>query len=172
MSLFDNPPLLSGQNAHGGIALFWKHAFDNYITPLTNTDSDRIVGIKCDFDNSSPLYISSVYLPTSSQKDIDFLEYFDHLTIYHSLSVKCYVILMGDFNGDLGEKSAREPNQRSLNLLELADYFNLCPINFWDYVMGLLIHLFLIVGDIVPHLITFSCPTVCSTKHTLLKRLI
>ena len=40
---------------------------------------------------------------------------------------------MGDFNGDLGnslgEKSAREPNQRHLKLLELADYFNLCPIN-------------------------------------------
>ena len=40
---------------------------------------------------------------------------------------------MGDINGDLGnfsgEKSAREPNQRGLKLLELADYFNLCPIN-------------------------------------------
>ena len=55
------------------IIRFWKHAFDDYITPLTNIHSDRIVGIKCDFDNSSPLYILSVYLPTSSQKDIDFL---------------------------------------------------------------------------------------------------
>ena len=49
------------------------------------------------------------------------------------LSVKGYVILMGDFNKDLGnslgEKSAREPNQCGLKLLELADYFNLCPIN-------------------------------------------
>ena len=81
------------QNAHGGVALFWKHAFDDYITPLTNIHSDRIVGIKCDFDNSSPLYILSVYLPTSSQNH------------------------------------AREPNQRGLKLLELADYFNLCPVN-------------------------------------------
>ena len=36
---------------------------------------------------------------------------------------------MGDFNGDLanslGQKSAREPNQRGLKLLELAGYFNL-----------------------------------------------
>ena len=40
---------------------------------------------------------------------------------------------MGDCKGDLGnsldEKSAREPSQRGLKLLELADYFNLCPIN-------------------------------------------
>ena len=116
VSSFDNSPLLSGQNAHGGVALFWKHAFDVYITPLTNIHSDRIVGIKCDFDNSSSLYILSAYLPISSQKDIDFLEYFNHLWALHdSLSVKGYVILMGDFNGDLGnslgEKSAREPNQ-------------------------------------------------------------
>ena len=114
VSSFDNPPLLSGQ--------FRKHAFNDYITPLTNIHSDRIVGIKCDFDNSSPLYIVSVYLPTSSQKDIDFLECFDHLcALYDSLSVKCYVILMGNFNGDLGnslgEKSAREPNQHGLKLL-------------------------------------------------------
>ena len=92
------------------------------------------MGIKCDFDNSSPLYILSVYLPTSSQKDIDFLKYINHLwALYDSLSVECYVILMEDFNGDLGnslgEKSAREPNQRGLKLLEMADYFNLCPIN-------------------------------------------
>ena len=54
----------------------------------------------------------SVYLPTSSQKDIDFLEYF-----------------IGDFNeyldNSLGEKSAREPNQRGLKLLEMADHFGL-----------------------------------------------
>ena len=104
------------------------------LTPLTNIHSDRIVGIKCDFYNSSSLYILSVNLPTSSQKDIDFLEYFDYLwALYDSLSVKCYVILMGDFNRDLrnslGEKIAREPNQHGLKLLELADYFNLCPIN-------------------------------------------
>ena len=68
-SSFEKSPLLSGQNAHGGVALFWKHAFDDYIT---NIHSGRIVGIKYDFDNSSPLYILSVYLPIRSQKDIDF----------------------------------------------------------------------------------------------------
>ena len=49
------------------------------------------------------------------------------------LSVKGYVIVMGDCNGDLGNslghKSTREPNQRGRKLLEFADYFNLCPVN-------------------------------------------
>ena len=40
-----------------GVALFWKHAFDDYITPLTNIQSDHIVEIKGDFDDSDPLYI-------------------------------------------------------------------------------------------------------------------
>ena len=89
VSASDNPPILSGQNAHGGVALFWKHVFDDYITPLTNIQSDRIVGIKCVFDDSNPLYILSVYLPTSSHNDNVFLEYFDHLwALYDSLSVK------------------------------------------------------------------------------------
>ena len=70
VSASDNPPLLSGKNAHWGIELFWKHAFDDYITPLTNIQSDRIVGIKCFFDDSNPLYILSVYLPTSSHNDM------------------------------------------------------------------------------------------------------
>ena len=33
VSASDNP----GQNAHGGVALFWKHGFDDYITPLIPT---------------------------------------------------------------------------------------------------------------------------------------
>ena len=32
MNASDNPPLLSVQNAHGGVALFWKHAFNDCIT--------------------------------------------------------------------------------------------------------------------------------------------
>ena len=31
VSIFDNLPLLSGQNAHGGVALFWKHVFDDFL---------------------------------------------------------------------------------------------------------------------------------------------
>ena len=76
---FDNPPLLSGQNVHGGVALFWKHTLDDYITPSTNIQSDCIVGIKCVFDDSNPPYILSVYLPTSNHIDNEILEYFDHL---------------------------------------------------------------------------------------------
>ena len=42
----------------------------------------------------------------------------------------------------------------------------------WGHVVDPLIHFFLIVGDIVPHLITFLCLTVCLMKYVLLKLLI
>ena len=70
-----------------GAALFWKNAFDGNIIPLTDIQSDRIVGIRCVFDDSNPLYILGVYLPTSSHNDNEFLEYFEYLwALYDYLS--------------------------------------------------------------------------------------
>ena len=43
------------------------------------------------------------------------------------------MLILGDLNDDLGnslgDKSNYEPNQRGLKLLDLADFFNLCPVN-------------------------------------------
>ena len=57
VSAEDNPSILSGKAAHGGVALFWKNCIKNMLTPLENIDSDRIVGIRCDFNDNSPLFI-------------------------------------------------------------------------------------------------------------------
>ena len=56
VSADDNPYILSGRIAHGGIALLWKRMIDHFVTPLENIESDRIVGIRCDFDNYDPLF--------------------------------------------------------------------------------------------------------------------
>ena len=43
------------------------------------------------------------------------------------------MLILGDLNGDLGnslgDKGSYEPNQRGLKLLDLVDFFNLCPVN-------------------------------------------
>ena len=48
------------------------------------------------------------------------------------MSVNVFVIVMGDFNGDLGnslgDKAKHDPNQHGLKLLDFAIYFNLCPV--------------------------------------------
>ena len=135
------------------------------------------MGIECDFDNSSLLYILCVCLPTSNYNDNKCLESFDQLwALYNSLSFKGYVIVMVDCNSDLsnslGDKSTREPNQRGRKWLEFSDYFNLCPVNLLGLCGGPTNTFFLIVGDIVPYLITFLCLTVCLMKYFVLKHLI
>ena len=52
---FDNPAVVSGEIAHGGVALLWKYAINDFITTLETINSDRIVGIKCDFSNCTSL---------------------------------------------------------------------------------------------------------------------
>ena len=103
VSASDNPPILLGNKAHGGVALFWKQTLNDFVTPLENIDSDRIVGISCDFNNSVPLFILSVYLPSSNHNIDEYDEYLDYLwALYNSLSAKGIMVAMGDFNGDLG----------------------------------------------------------------------
>ena len=103
VSAFDNPAVVSGEIAHGGVALLSKHAINDFITPLDTINSDRIMRIKCDLPNYSPLFILSVYLPSMNDKIEVFNEYFDHLwALYDTLSTDGYVIVLGDFNGDIG----------------------------------------------------------------------
>ena len=50
------------------------------------------------------------------------------------------VLIMGDFNGhlgnSLGDKGTREPNLRCLKLLDFVIYFNLCPVNLMKMCTG------------------------------------
>ena len=137
----DNPPILSGKAAHGGVALLWKVATDDHISPPDNIKSDRIVGIQCEFPGHVLLFILGVYLPSVSHNLEEYGEYFDYLwALYDSLSSNGKVILMGHFNGNLGNslgnKGRREPNQRGLKLLDLANYFNLCSVNLMNMCAG------------------------------------
>ena len=116
-------------------------SLDNYVGPLDNIDSGRIVGIQCDFPVYDTLFILGVYLPSSSLNIEVYDEYFDYMwALYESLSSRGMVLIMGDFKRDLGnslgDKSKCEPNLRSLKLLDFANYFNLCPVNLMRMCTG------------------------------------
>ena len=53
--------------------------------------------------------------------------------IDYSLSDKGHVLVLGDFNGELGDslgdKGKYPPNQHGSKLLDFANYFNLCRAN-------------------------------------------
>ena len=52
------------------------------------------------------------------------------------------VVVMGDCNGNLGnalgDRGHYDPNVRGLKLIEFANFFNLCPVNFLANCSGLL----------------------------------
>ena len=54
VSAYDNPRILSGDNAHGGVALLWKCSINDWVTPLEDIISDRIVGIRLDSQSVIP----------------------------------------------------------------------------------------------------------------------
>ena len=119
-------PYCSGKAGHGGVALLWKISLDNYVSPLEDIDSDRIAGIQCYFSGYDTLYILGIYLPSSSLNTEVYDEYFDYMcTLYESLSSRWMVLIMGDFDGDLGnslgDKGKHEPNLRGLKLLDFAN---------------------------------------------------
>ena len=66
---------------------------------------------------------------------IDFL-----WAIYDSLSEKCYVYVLGDFNADLGNyggsKGLQEPNSRGKKLSKFVDHFNLTAVNLLENSSG------------------------------------
>ena len=81
------------------------------------------------------------------------------------LSPDSYVIVLGDFNGDignsLGEKGKKEPNQWGLKLTEFASFVNLSPVNLLKSCIGPMETYYSHCGNIARLLITFSCRTVC-----------
>ena len=66
VSASDNPHIISGKKAHGGVALLWKYSINDFVTPIKSIQSDHIVGIKCEFSGCRPLFILGVYLPSSN----------------------------------------------------------------------------------------------------------
>ena len=82
-----------------------------HCTPIDTIESDRIVDIKCAFVNCRPLFILAVYLPSANHA----LEEFDYLwALCDSLSADSSVILLADFNGDLGN-SLGDTGKKKLN---------------------------------------------------------
>ena len=68
VSAYENHPILSGENARGGVALLWKCSINDWVTPLEDITSDRIVKIRLDLLKCDPLFILGVCLLVTSAK--------------------------------------------------------------------------------------------------------
>ena len=103
VSTSDNPRIICGEQAHEGAALLWKYSINDFVTPIKSIQSDRIVGIKCEFSVCRPLFILGAYLASSNHTLDEFQECIDLLwALYESLSADGFVFVLGDVNGDFG----------------------------------------------------------------------
>ena len=106
--------MASKAQAHGGVALLWKYSINDFVTPIKSIQSDRIVGIKCEFSGCRPLFILGVYLPSSNHTLDEFQECLDLLwALYESLSADGFVIVLGDVNVDFGNCLRRARQKRT-----------------------------------------------------------
>ena len=177
VSASDNPRIISGEQAHGGVALLWKYSVNDFVTPIKSIQSDRIVGIKCEFSGCRPLFILGVYLPSSNHTLDEFQECLDLLwAFYESLSADGFVIVLGDVNGDfgncLGVRGKKEPNVRGKLLIDFANFFNVCPVNLFSSCNGPLETYISHCGRFRSTMIIFCRPTIHVIKLLCQKHLI
>ena len=99
----DNPDFMDGKREHGGVATFWKSSINDFVSPLDIT-SDRIVGIQFAPPCQVPLFIFSVYFPSSNCSLTEFLECLDILWSLCEVYInKGPFIIAGDYNANLGK---------------------------------------------------------------------
>ena len=131
---------MDGRQGYGGVAILWKPMLSDFVEEL-DIGCDRIVGIQLFLPNRDPLFIFSIYLPSSSHSDNEYMEYLDQLwslcDLYLNKGPCCFV---GDFNAALGKLGGPRGfgvvNARGRKLIEFLDYFILFAINLFELTEG------------------------------------
>ena len=92
----------------GGVAILWKRALNNIITPLDIND-DRIIGIQVQINPETIMFIFQVYIPCGNHGTEVFKRYIEKLeNIIFNFSQRGLIIVMGDMNADVDTGTRRK----------------------------------------------------------------
>ena len=93
----------------GGLAILWKKCYNYCITELDlGIETDRLMGVKINSDDSVPIFLINVYLPSTNSTISDYQTNLDLLqVVYDSYFDKGVIIVVGDFNAELAPSSDR-----------------------------------------------------------------
>ena len=99
------------------------------------------MGIQINAPNQDPLFILSVYFPSSNHQFTEFCECLGLLCSLCDIYVnKGPFVLMGDFNAHLGNMGGSRGfgniDNRGEKLIEFLDYFNLLVLNLSETTCG------------------------------------
>ena len=100
----ENDNNLESKLRKGGIAILWKKSLGYCISDVVlGFTTDRIMGICVQSKNVMPLYIFNVYMPTTNLSIDDYRDHISMLQlVYDEFSQRGHIIIMGDFNAQLG----------------------------------------------------------------------
>ncbi|KAI8495196.1 hypothetical protein Bbelb_271820 [Branchiostoma belcheri] len=92
----------------GGVALLWKETID-YAVHILEDGNDRNIGVRVRLQNGQKTFVFAVYMPYSGLAVDTYREHLDIITeVYRKYENEGEVILVGDFNADIGEHKGRE----------------------------------------------------------------
>ena len=122
-----------------GVALFWQRDLAGVFV-ISSIVHARICGVKVHLSTGYIISILSVYLPAVGSND-SFSGCLDELsTIVGSLSDESQVIVVGDFNADMGcsggPRGPDPPSKRGLQLFDFMKRHRMCASNMMDYATG------------------------------------
>ena len=122
----------------GGVALLWKTSL-NGISPMPEIVHDRVCGIRLQTRYGKVIIFLSVYFPSSRNNYKEFSEELG--AIIEDLEEGSSVVILGDFNGDVGNcfgtRSTSQPNKLGMLTGEFFKEYSLSPVNMFDqYATG------------------------------------
>ena len=138
-SQYSSSESYGSSRGQGGVSLFWKRDLAG-VSVISSIVHDRICGVKVHLSTGCIISILSVYLPAVGSHD-SFPGCLDELsTIVKFLSNESQVIVVGDFNADMGRyggpRSPNPPSNRRLLLFEFMERHRMCASNMMDFATG------------------------------------
>ena len=120
----------------GGVALLWRKSL-NGISPMPEIVHDGVCGIRLQTGDRKVIIFLSVYFPTARSKTTKTKDYRDFSEklgkIIKSLEKGCSVVILGDFNGNVGNlcgtRSTNKPNKNGVMTAEFFEMYLLFPVN-------------------------------------------
>ena len=123
----------------GGVALFWDKKLKG-VSIVSDLIMDRACAIRLQTERGGVIYFVSVYLP--SQGSSEPLETtLDEITeVVESREVGAHVIILGDFNGDVGcaggPRGCREATPRGEKVMRFLNRHSMTPVNMQHIATG------------------------------------
>ena len=123
----------------GGVAIFWRKSIAGF-SKVTNIIHDRACMIRYQSQNGVVLFFISLYLPSQGSQD-DLRTALDEISeIVDSRENGSHVILLGDFNVDIGThgglRGSRHATQRGMYVMDFLNRHSMVAMNMQPVAKG------------------------------------